>query len=111
MWLIGCQLVGEVLVRLADAPVPGPVVGMVVLLVLLRVRRSGDDATVVCRADAVRVRDERARGLALGAVSHGIGTSRALLEDETEGAFAGLSMGLTALATSILLPLLLALLL
>ena len=59
----------------------------------------------------VRVRDERARGLALGAVSHGIGTSRALLEDETEGAFAGLSMGLTALATSILLPLLLALLL
>ncbi len=57
------------------------------------------------------VRDERARGLALGAVSHGIGTSRALLEDETEGAFAGLSMGLTALATSILLPLLLALLL
>ena len=44
----------------------------------------------------VRVRDERARGLALGAVSHGIGTSRALLEDETEGAFAGLSMGLTA---------------
>ena len=43
----------------------------------------------------VRVRDERARGLALGAVSLGIGTSRALLEDETEGAFAGLSMGLT----------------
>ena len=28
-------------------------------------------------------------------------------EDETEGAFAGLSMGLTALATSIMLPILL----
>lgn len=54
-----------------------------------------------------RVRDRRARGLALGAVSHGIGTSRALAEDETEGAFAGLSMGLTALATSLLLPLVL----
>lgn len=54
--------------------------------------------------DLVRVRDRRARGLALGAVSHGIGTSRALAEDETEGAFAGLSMGLTALATSLLLP-------
>lgn len=52
----------------------------------------------------LRVRDRRARGLALGAVSHGIGTSRALAEDETEGAFAGLSMGLTALATSVLLP-------
>lgn len=59
----------------------------------------------------LRVRDRRARGLALGAVSHGIGTSRALVEDETEGAFAGLSMGLTALATSILLPLLVAVLL
>jgi predicted murein hydrolase (TIGR00659 family) len=59
----------------------------------------------------LRVRDRRARGLALGAVSHGIGTSRALVEDETEGAFAGLSMGLTALATSILLPVLVALLL
>lgn len=58
----------------------------------------------------LRVRDRRARGLALGAVSHGIGTSRALVEDETEGAFAGLSMGLTALATSILLPVVLALL-
>jgi predicted murein hydrolase (TIGR00659 family) len=59
----------------------------------------------------LRVRDRRARGLALGAVSHGIGTSRALVEDETEGAFSGLSMGLTALATSILLPLLVAVLL
>ncbi|WP_372727604.1 CidA/LrgA family protein [Nocardioides sp.] len=46
-WLLGCQLLGEVFVRLTDAPVPGPVVGMVILFVLLQVRRSGDDATVV----------------------------------------------------------------
>lgn len=59
----------------------------------------------------LRVRDHRARGLAQGAVSHGIGASRMLADDETEGAFAGLSMGLTALAMSLLLPLLLALLL
>lgn len=52
----------------------------------------------------LRIRDPRARGVALGAVSHGIGTSRALHEDEVEGAFAGLAMGLTALATSIWLP-------
>ncbi len=52
----------------------------------------------------LRVRDRRARGLAMGAVSHGVGTSRSLHDDETEGAFAGLSMGLTALATSLLLP-------
>lgn len=52
----------------------------------------------------LRVRDHRARGLAMGAVSHGIGTSRSLVDHPTEGAFAGLSMGLTALATSVLLP-------
>lgn len=51
-----------------------------------------------------RVRDRRARGIAMGNVSHGIGTSRSLLDDETEGAFAGLSMALSALATSLLLP-------
>ncbi|NPC98510.1 CidA/LrgA family protein [Nocardioides sp. zg-DK7169] len=53
MWLLGCQLVGEVVVRLTDLPVPGPVVGMAVLLVLLQVRRSGDDATVVRAADGL----------------------------------------------------------
>jgi len=55
----------------------------------------------------LRIRDRRARGLAMGAVSHGVGTSRSLHDDETEGAFAGLSMGLTALATSLLLPIVL----
>lgn len=59
----------------------------------------------------LRVRSRTARGIALGSVSHGIGTSRALAEDRTEGAFSGLAMGLTALATSLLLPLVLALLL
>lgn len=50
-------------------------------------------------------RDRRVRGLALGAASHGIGTSRALTDHRTEGAFAALAMGLTALATSLLMPL------
>lgn len=58
----------------------------------------------------LRVREHRARGLATGAVSHGIGTSRMLHEHPVEGAFSGLAMGLTALATSLLLPLLVALL-
>jgi putative effector of murein hydrolase LrgA (UPF0299 family) len=53
MWLIACQLVGEVIVRLLDVPVPGPVVGMAVLFVLLQLRRSGDDATVVRAAEGL----------------------------------------------------------
>ncbi len=51
---------------------------------------------------AVRIRDERARGLAIGVSSHGVGTARALAEDETTGAFSGLAMALNGLATSLL---------
>jgi len=36
--LLGCQLVGEVLVRLSGLPIPGPVVGMVILFIGLVVR-------------------------------------------------------------------------
>lgn len=52
-WLLGCQLVGEVLVRATGAPVPGPVVGMVLLFALLQVRRPADDAPVVRMSDAL----------------------------------------------------------
>lgn len=56
--------------------------------------------------DLVRVRDWRARGLAIGTAAHGIGTARALSVNATAGAFSGLAMGLNALATALLLPLL-----
>jgi predicted murein hydrolase (TIGR00659 family) len=56
--------------------------------------------------DAVRVRDWRARGFAVGIAAHGIGTARALQVDEVAGAFASLAMGLNGLATAILVPLL-----
>ena len=52
-----------------------------------------------------RVRDWRARGLAIGTAAHGIGTARALVVNETAGAFSGLAMGLNALATALALPL------
>jgi predicted murein hydrolase (TIGR00659 family) len=61
--------------------------------------------------NAVRVRDWRARGLAVGVAAHGIGTARALQVDDVAGAFAGLAMGLNGLATAVLLPLLAELLL
>ncbi len=54
----------------------------------------------------IGVKDQRARGLALGTASHGIGTARALQTNELAGAFSGLAMGLNALATAILLPIL-----
>jgi putative effector of murein hydrolase len=59
----------------------------------------------------IGVRGWAARGVALGTASHGIGTARALQVREVAGAFAGLAMGLNALATAVLLPLLARLLL
>ncbi len=46
-WLVGFQLVGELVVRVADLPVPGPVVGMLLLFVFLRLRRYDDSRSVV----------------------------------------------------------------
>ena len=39
--------------------------------------------------DLAGVRDRRARGLAMGTAAHGIGTARAISEDQTTGAFSG----------------------
>lgn len=52
------------------------------------------------------IHNRAARGFALGTASHGLGTASALQMNETAGAFAGLAMGLNALATAVLLPLL-----
>jgi len=54
----------------------------------------------------LRISDWSARGVAIGTASHGIGTARALQVNEVAGAFSGLAMGLNALATALLLPLL-----
>lgn len=55
--------------------------------------------------DALRITDPAARGLAIGTAAHGIGTARAFQTSELTGAFAGLAMGLNAVATAVLLPL------
>ncbi|MGY1637183.1 LrgB family protein [Geodermatophilus sp. SYSU D00742] len=56
--------------------------------------------------DLVRVRDRRARGLAVGVVAHGIGTARKMQVDPISGAFAGLGLALNAVTTAALVPLL-----
>jgi predicted murein hydrolase (TIGR00659 family) len=58
----------------------------------------------------IGVTDWAARGVAMGTGSHGIGTARALQVNEVAGAFSGLAMGLNALATAVLLPVVFALL-
>lgn len=57
--------------------------------------------------NALRVTDWRARGFAVGVAAHGIGTARAFQVNETAGAFAGIGMGLNAVLTAIIAPLVL----
>lgn len=52
----------------------------------------------------LRVKDWRARGFAVGVAAHGIGTARAFQVHETAGAFAGLGMGMNAVLTALLAP-------
>jgi holin-like protein len=51
--LLACQLLGQFLVDAVGLPVPGPVVGMVLLLIALLVRRPGNDNSTVRAADAL----------------------------------------------------------
>ena len=59
--------------------------------------------------NALGIRDTAARGFAAGLAAHGIGTARAFAVDNVAGTFAGIALGLNALATAILAPLILGL--
>ena len=57
--------------------------------------------------NAMGLRDFAARGFAVGLAAHGIGTARAFTVDTVAGTFAGIALGLNALVTAVLAPLLL----
>jgi putative effector of murein hydrolase len=50
------------------------------------------------------IHDPLSRGLALGTISHGQGTAQAVSEGELQGAAAGIAMGLAAIFTSCIAP-------
>lgn len=55
--------------------------------------------------DLLKIKDWSARGIAMGTACHGIGTASIMLDSEKGGAFSGLAMGLNAVVTAIVLPL------
>ena len=59
---------------------------------------------------ALRIRDDAIKGFAIGVAAHGIGTARAFQISSMAGAFAGLAIGLNALLTVLLAPLIVRLL-
>jgi len=54
--------------------------------------------------NAMGLRDYAARGFAAGLAAHGIGTARAFAVDPVAGTFAGIAMGLSAILSSLLIP-------
>ena len=54
--------------------------------------------------NALGIRDYAARGFAAGLAAHGIGTARAFTVDNVAGTFAGIAMGLNAVVTALLAP-------
>lgn len=55
--------------------------------------------------ELLRIRDARARGLALGVAAHGVGTARAVQLGALEAGFAALGMGLSGVVTPVVAPL------
>lgn len=112
-WLLGAQQVS--IISLAPKSVTTPVamgitekLGGLPSLTAVLVILTGIIGAMLGPAllDWLKIQDKSARGMAMGTASHGIGTARALQESELSGAFSGLAMGLNAIATAILLPIL-----
>ena len=116
-WALGVQ--PDVLISLAPKSVTAPVamgisesIGGSPTLTAVLVILTGITGAIIATPllNLLRIRDWRARGFATGLASHGIGTARAFQVNEEAGAFAGTGMGLNALATAILAPIIIKLL-
>lgn len=58
----------------------------------------------------LKIKHDSSKGFALGMISHGIGTARAIEISEKAGAFSALAMGLSGIVTAVLLPIIIQLL-
>jgi holin-like protein len=76
-WLLLFQCAGEALSRLAEIPVPGPVLGMALLLVALLARGRASDSLTVCA-------DGLAKHLSLLFVPAGAGVMLHIAQIEAE---------------------------
>lgn len=110
-WALGLN--GPMLASLAPKSATAPVAlgiseavgGLPTLTVVLVLTTGMIGALIVTPLmNTMRITDWRARGFAVGVAAHGIGTARAFQVNQTAGAFAGLGMGLNAIATAFIAP-------
>ena len=116
-WLLGADLsmMMSLAPKSATMPVAMPVaerMGGSVPLSAVAVALTGIAAAVLSSGlfGLLKIRSDMVRGFALGAAAHAIGTARAFQISEAAVGFSALAMGLNAIATSILVPLVAALL-
>jgi predicted murein hydrolase (TIGR00659 family) len=111
-WLLGAS--GETIRSLAPKTVTTPIamgiaeqIGGIPALTAAFVIFTGIIGAMSASAlfQLVAVKDERARGFALGVTSGGIGTARAFQESLLAGTFSGVGMTLNGIVTAIVLPL------
>jgi predicted murein hydrolase (TIGR00659 family) len=111
-------ITGETLASLAPKSATAPVaigisqaIGGSPTLTAVLVILTGITGAVVATPllNLIGIKDWRARGFAVGVAAHGIGTARAFQVNPTAGAFAGLGMGLNAVLTALIAPLVLGL--
>ena len=78
--LLVCQLVGEIVARMAALPVPGPVIGLALLAfgAILHARVTGADASAIETADVGRVATALLGSLGLLFVPAGVGVVQQL---------------------------------
>lgn len=112
-WLLGADgaLMASLAPKSATMPVAIPVaqsMGGSAALGAVAVALTGIAAAVLSGAmwGWLGIRNDTVRGFALGAAGHAIGTARAFQIGETAVCFAALAMGLNAVATGLLVPLL-----
>lgn len=110
-WALGVR--GEMLISLVPKSATAPVaigissaLGGSPTLTAVMVILTGVTGAVLATPllNLLGIKDWRARGLTVGVAAHGIGTARAFQVHDTAGAFAGLGMGLNAVLTSFLAP-------
>ncbi|WP_425092820.1 LrgB family protein [Tropicimonas sp. S265A] len=115
-WAFGLR--GDVLLSLAPKSATAPVAlgisqaigGLPTLTAVLVILTGIIGAVFVTPLlNLLRIKDWRARGFATGVAAHGIGTARAFQVNETAGAFAGIGMGVNAVLTAVLAPLIIGL--
>ena len=112
-WLLGASQ--DTLLSLAPKSATMPVAigiaeqtGGIVSLTALAVTLTGVSGAMMAPGllKVLRIEDLAVRGFAVGVASHAIGTASTLRLGESAAAFSALAMGLNAVATAVLLPLL-----